>query len=324
MVRPTNSLVPSREAASAGAAGSATVAEQALVDEDAAGLGRRAGGSRPRWWSELALLGSVYFLYCIIRNAVPSHITTALDNARDILGAEQLVGIDIEHRLNRLVASLQVIAVPANYFYATLHFVVTLAVLVWLYVARPRFYRRARSVLVGMTVLGLAGYWLYPLAPPRLMPDEGFVDTVHAFGIWGLAPSEVVASASNQYAAMPSMHVGWALWASAALILYAKRPHVRLLGAAYPFLTLLVVIVTANHFVLDAAGAVVVFAVAIGFVAVTTRDAPGVELAPAAGAPTQRAATELELTPMVETGQPELGRAGALMSSRTGIPFRAG
>lgn len=252
----------SRIATSATYSEAALVSERAPAREDASALEPRADLVRPRWWRELALLG-----------------------------AERLVEIDIEHRLNRLVASIQLLAVSANYFYATLHFVVTLTVLLWLYVARPRYYRRARSVLVGMTVLALAGYWLYPLAPPRLMPDEGFVDTVHAFGIWGLAPSEIVASASNQYAAMPSMHVGWALWAGAALILYAKRPQVRLLGVAYPFLTLLLVIVTANHFVLDAVGAAIAFTLAIGFVAVTARDEPGLRLASASRAPTRRATT---------------------------------
>jgi len=107
----------------------------------------------------------------------------------------------------------------------------------------------------------------------------------------GLAPSEIVASASNQYAAMPSMHVGWALWAGAALVLYAKRPHIRFLGIAYLVLTLLVVVVTANHYVLDAVGAAIAFTLAIGFVAVTARDEPGLRLASASRAPTRRATT---------------------------------
>lgn len=263
----------SRIATSATYSEAALVSERAPAREDASALEPRADLVRPRWWRELALLGVVYFLYSVVRNAAPSQVANAVENAHEILDLERLLGFDIEHRLNNLVASLQVIAVPANYFYATLHFLVTLTVLLWLYVARPRYYRRARSVLVGMTVLALVGYWLYPLAPPRLMPDEGFVDTVHAFGLWGLAPSKIVASASNQYAAMPSMHVGWALWAGAALVLYAKRPHIRLLGIAYPVLTLLVVVVTANHYVLDAVGALVAFAAAAIVVATATRSA---------------------------------------------------
>ena len=113
-----------------------------------------------------------------------------------------------------------------------------------------------------MTLLALVGYWLYPLAPPRLAPGDGFIDTVRMLGTWGVAPSDIVASASNQYAAMPSMHVGWALWSGLTIARFAPRPTVRALGLLYPFVTFLVVIVTGNHFVLDAVGALLVFGLA--------------------------------------------------------------
>ena len=117
-----------------------------------------------------------------------------------------------------------------------------------------------------MTLLALVGYWLYLLAPPRLMPGGGFVDTVRSWGTWGVAASEPVNSASNQYAAMPSMHVGWALRCGVIVARHVRRPAVQALGMLYPVVTLLVVVVTGNHFVLDAAGAVVAFVAAVAAV----------------------------------------------------------
>jgi hypothetical protein len=136
---------------------------------------------------------------------------------------------------------------------------------VWLYVAQPTHYRRARSVLVTMTLLALVGYWLFPLAPPRLMAGGGFVDTVRHFGTWGVPASDPVVSASNQDAAMPSMHVGWSLWSGITLARLAGTPFVRVLGGLYPVATFLVVLATGNHFVLDSVAALVLFVVSTAF-----------------------------------------------------------
>jgi len=220
------------------------------------------GRYRPRWWREVVFVGVLYGLYSLVRNAAPTQVAAAERNAAGVLRLEHLLRLDIEHHVNSFVAAVPAIAVPANYYYATLHFIVTASVLVWLFVARPRDYRAARTVLLVMTLLALVGYWLFPLAPPRLTPGEGFVDTVRTFGTWGVAPSAIVASASNQYAAMPSMHVGWALWSGLTVARYAPRRTVRALGLAYPVATLLVVVATGNHFVLDAVGALLVFGVA--------------------------------------------------------------
>ena len=113
-----------------------------------------------------------------------------------------------------------------------------------------------------MTLIALAGDWLYPLAPPRLMTGGGYVDTAVKYELWGYTPSEAVTSLSNQYAAMPSMHFGWSLWVGVVLALLARTRLVRGLGVLYPILTLVVIVVTANHFVLDAVAALVIFLVA--------------------------------------------------------------
>ena len=218
---------------------------------------------RPRRLSELALLAVVYGAYTLSRNAVPTAVAEAEHNGADLLRLESSMGMDIERGLNHAVLRLPALVVGANYYYATLHFIVTGAVLVWLFRRRPGQYARHRRVLLIMTMLALVGYWLYPVAPPRLIPGGGFVDTLRAFGTWGARPGDAVVSASNQYAAMPSMHVGWALWSGATVARQATVRALRIAGACYPALTVLVVVLTANHYLLDAIAAVVVFVAAV-------------------------------------------------------------
>ncbi len=103
-----------------------------------------------------------------------------------------------------------------DYYYATLHFIVTIGVLVWLFVKRPHIYRGARTVLFATTLIGLAGFYLYPLAPPRLLPQYGYVDTLVKFHTWGSLADPDIAKHSNQFAAMPSLHIAWALWCGIA------------------------------------------------------------------------------------------------------------
>jgi len=213
---------------------------------------------------------AVYGLYTLVRNLVPDQVATAQANARAVLGLERLLGMDVERAINLAGAAVPWLIVPANYYYATLHLAVTAAVLVWLYRRRPARYARARGVLLAMTLLALVGYWCYPLAPPRLMAGEGYVDTVREYVLWGFTPSEHLVSLSNQYAAMPSMHVGWALWVGAVLARQARRDLVRVLGLAYPAVTVLVVVVTANHFLLDAVAAAALLVVSPSLVTAAT------------------------------------------------------
>jgi hypothetical protein len=221
----------------------------------------------PRWWQELGIIGFSYILYSSIRNHLgnPQPVdcgdtvltkfqTIACDRAYDLLHIERTLHIDIEHPLNRIAANTKWVAVPMNYYYALAHFVVTIGVLVWLYKRHPLQYRPLRTVLYVANVIALGGYWLYSLAPPRFVPDEGYVDTLKLFGTWGSYASGDLARASNQFAAMPSMHIGWALWAGLAIFWLNRRSWLRWLGIAYPVLTLVVIMATANHFILDAVG----------------------------------------------------------------------
>jgi len=218
---------------------------------------------RPKWWQEIAFIAICYWLYSLVRNAVPSHAAAARSRADDIIAFEHSLRVGVEQSLNAFVARTDWLAYVCNYYYATLHFVVTIAVLVWIYVKHPLRYRSIRSVLFATNIIALIGFWTYALAPPRMFTGRGFVDTVAAFHTWGSYASGDMAKASNQFAAMPSLHVGWSLWCAIAIVALAERWWVRTLGVLYPCATVFVIIGTANHFVLDAVGGVA--ALALGF-----------------------------------------------------------
>ncbi|GAA3212175.1 phosphatase PAP2 family protein [Actinocorallia longicatena] len=208
--------------------------------------------TRPKVWAEVLLVGAGYVVYSKIQNSVHGHAATAYRHARDILDWEGAVGLAFEKTVNKAANGVGWLITAMNYFYSTLWIAVTLGVLVWLYVRRPEHYRPARRTLFTTTMLALAGFFLFPLAPPRLMP--GYIDTIITHGTWGSFSTGGLASLSNQYAAMPSMHMGWSLWAGLSLYLYARPRWARIAGLLYPPATLTVIIATANHYVLDAVG----------------------------------------------------------------------
>ncbi|SEF58182.1 PAP2 superfamily protein [Actinacidiphila yanglinensis] len=220
----------------------------------------------PRLWFELLLIGFSYWLYSQIRNAVPAERGVALRHAADVWSLERDLGLGVEHSINHALNSVTWLIVGMNYYYASLHFVITIGVLVWLYVAHPHRYAAPRLVLFATTWLALIGFWAYPLAPPRLMPGGGFIDTVAVHHTWGSLSQGSLAHVSNQYAAMPSMHIGWSLWCGITIFNLARPLWVRLLGLLYPVFTLTVILATGNHFWLDAVGGVICLAAGYGLV----------------------------------------------------------
>jgi hypothetical protein len=214
---------------------------------------------RPRWWQEILIIGFTYWIYSEIRNLVPEQVVTAMRHGRAVQHLQDNLHLNFERSLNHFVAAHEALAQVMDYYYATLHFVVTIGVLVWLFRWHPRVYRGARTVIFATSLLALAGFYLYPLAPPRLLPQYGYIDTLAVFHTWGSLADPNVAAHSNQYAAMPSLHIGWSLWCAAAIFICSKRLWARLLGLLYPVATLLVIVGTANHFIIDAVGGLVVF-----------------------------------------------------------------
>jgi hypothetical protein len=219
---------------------------------------------RPRWWQELGIIALGYWLYDLSRNAIPQQASIAFRHARSIQRLQDDLKLNFELSVNKFVAAHAFIAQPMDYYYATLHFVITIGVLVWVFVAHPSIYRGARTVLFSTTIIALGGFYFYPLAPPRLLPQYGYVDTVLKFHTWGSLADPKIAEHSNQYAAMPSLHIGWALWCGLTIFMCARRKWIRALALCYPVFTLMVIIGTANHFILDAIGGAVTIALAFG------------------------------------------------------------
>jgi hypothetical protein len=225
--------------------------------------GRLPRISRLRWWHEVLLIAIGYAIYTVIRNTVPRHTARAERNALDIERWERASGIFREHGVNNWLAAHHDLAVVANYWYATAHFAVTIGVAVWVLWKSPRHARPLRIAWYTTNVVALFGFYFYPLAPPRLM--SGYIDTVEKLGIWGSWGKEGSPDgASNPFAAMPSMHIGWSVWCAIVVTVLARRWWVKVLAVAYPIITVFVIAGTANHYFLDGVGGLV--ALAVGFV----------------------------------------------------------
>jgi hypothetical protein len=209
------------------------------------------------WWRELLLVGITYAVYEFSRGIGAHGLGTALRNGRDVLHLEQMWHLDPEATLNHGLAHVVPLAVAASYFYSTAHYIVTPSVLIWMYRRQKAHYRLVRTALAFSTVLGLVGFYLLPTAPPRLLAGSGIRDTLEDVSDWGWWSSHGsvprgLGQLSNQFAAMPSLHVGWALWCGVLIATFARRTWVRVLGALYPVTTTLVVLATGNHYLLDA------------------------------------------------------------------------
>jgi hypothetical protein len=220
---------------------------------------------RPIWWQELAIIAFGYWLYTLGRNAIPDEASIAIRHGDSIQHLQETLRLNFELAFNHFVGGHEWLAQILDYYYATLHFLVTPGVMIWLFLRRPSVFRGARTVLVTTTLLGLLGFYLYPTAPPRLLPGYDYIDTVIKFHTWGSLADPNIAEHSNQFAAMPSLHIAWALWAGLSVFMCARRLWVRIVGLLYPVGTFVVIIGTANHFVLDAFGGAAILALSFGF-----------------------------------------------------------
>jgi hypothetical protein len=209
--------------------------------------------------AEVAVLGSLFMLYNVGRLLVRGEEVRARAHADLVHHLESTLGLPSEAALQGAVASVPHLFRFANEYYVTLHFPVIIAFLLYGFFARPRAeYVWARNLLVVQTFLALALHMSFPLAPPRMFPQWGFIDTMSTFG--PSAYDGASASAANQFAAMPSLHIGWALLIAVVLVRTAPRP-LAVLACLHAAITIFVVVITANHWWLDgivAAGLLVV------------------------------------------------------------------
>ncbi|KMS71480.1 membrane protein [Streptomyces viridochromogenes] len=225
--------------------------------------------TRLRWWTELPLILLVYACYSAGRLLARGDVSHAVDHGLAILDIEKALYLNAEHPLNRLFTREPWLGIPADFWYASLHYLVTPALLVWIFRSRTVHYRAARTWLMTSTFIGLIGFTLLPTCPPRLLAEGyGFVDTMaqySSYGWWGGAASapKGMGGMTNQYAAMPSLHVGWALWCGVMLWRYGGTRLTKVAAVAYPLITTIVVMGTANHYFLDAAAGAAVMGVGL-------------------------------------------------------------
>lgn len=221
------------------------------------------------WWREVLLIAAIYGAYEFTRGVGDVDVPTAFSNGRAVLHLEKIWHLAPERLLNEALEHATFLAVAASYFYSLMHYLVTPAVLIWMYRKHRAEYGPARTALAVSTVLGLLGFLLMPTAPPRMLRASGIQDTLAHTQNWGWWAGEGsvprgLGGLSNQFAAMPSLHVGWSIWCGVLIAMYAKRRWVKALGILYPIMTTVVVMATGNHYLLDAvAGAVTMAAGAL-------------------------------------------------------------
>ena len=240
-----------------------------LENESLGGVVRRSGAvampsrRRPlpvRFAMEFGLLGALMALYLLLRFSMKGSISDAVGNAHRVVQVERTVGVFSESNLQSLALHSHDVIVFLNGYYLLAHFSMAALFFVWMLVRHPDAYPSCRRILIVMTAIGLAIHAVYPLAPPRMLPDMGFIDTGRLFG-----PSpygDTSKGLANQFAAMPSLHFGWALLVAWGATRFSPSPWRRVLWL-HPFLTLAAIIITANHYWLDAAVALCIFLAAL-------------------------------------------------------------
>jgi hypothetical protein len=240
-------------------------------------------GPRLSAMRELALIAALFLVYKVARVAANGHVAEAFGNARAIWDAERWLHLPGELAVQQVLLGGDTLIGVANSYYAYVHFPATVVCLIWLYRFRPAHYRWTRNVIVLLTAAALAVHFVVPLAPPRMLTETGMLDLGRLYGPAVYGPPETD-QISNQYAAMPSLHVGWALLVAIALIA-ATTGRYRGLWLLHPMITLLVVVATGNHYWMDALAAAALLA---GACALLRHQRPAAPAMPPSVVPRQR------------------------------------
>jgi PAP2 superfamily len=220
---------------------------------------RTSRSRRPLLVGEVLVVLLLVFVYDRIRDVATTRADIALSNGRDVLTVERWLHIDVERWLNALMSSHHGWEAAASWYYQLMHLTVTLLVLLWVYWRRVEDYRPARNALVGINAFGLLVFWVLPVAPPRLIPGAGFIDSAVVSGV----ADKATAVSPDLYAAMPSLHVAWATWVALQVLLTTSNGWARRLGVGHLAVTCVVVVLTANHYVLDLVAGAVLAAVVV-------------------------------------------------------------
>lgn len=240
-----------------------------LENESLGGVVRRSGAvampsrRRPlpvRFAMEFGLMGTLLALYLLLRFLMKGSIGDAVGNAHRVVQVERAFGVFSESNLQSLALQSHHVIRFLNGYYLYAHFSITALFFAWMLVRHPDAYPGCRRILIVMTAIGLGIHAIYPLAPPRMLPDMGFIDTGRLFG---MSPyGDTSEGLANQFAAMPSLHFGWALLVAWGATRFSTSPWRRAM-LLHPLLTLAAIIITANHYWLDAAVALCIFLAAL-------------------------------------------------------------
>ena len=188
------------------------------------------------------------WLYDQINNLAPLRRIVALHNAVGILTFERSLNLAPELGLDRWVAAHATLGLVLSYYYVSAHFFVTLGLLAFMWWRKPRTYRPLRTQLVVINLIGLAIFWIYPVAPPRMLANDGFRDVIALTQAVGDFHTGALASTADQFAAMPSLHIAWAIWSAKVVWSIFGNRIARIVALIYPAATAFVVIATGNHF----------------------------------------------------------------------------
>ena len=223
------------------------------------------------WWREILIIAAVNVVYETVRNLSAGKPSKAYSNALLIIDWQRNLGIWHEQAMQQFALGFTPLIVFANYFYGSIYIIATLFTLIFLYSKFPDDYPLFRNTLMIGTLCGLIGFALFPLMPPRLLDDTlllqgtnanlwfGFIDTLVEYPTFWSFNDPAMKTISNQFAAMPSLHCGWAFWTFISLLPRMKSWWSKTLVVLYPVLTVYVVIITANHYVLDAVAGFALF-----------------------------------------------------------------
>ena len=210
---------------------------------------------------ELAAVAVAALIYYLVRGAVSDRADEAFQRARDILALEQRLRLDWETAIHEAILGSNALIDFANGTYFWGHMPLLIALAIWLWRSHRDIWRTFRNALLISAAAGMVSYFLFPTAPPRLMPELGYIDTL-ALRAAPAYQAQEVGLFVNPYAALPSLHVGWALLAGLAVWQTSTHPLMRAFAITIPLSQSWAVVATANHWTLDAVAGLAVCALA--------------------------------------------------------------
>jgi PAP2 superfamily len=202
---------------------------------------------------QVSLFAAAYFAYRLVRGLVEGDANAAFAHARDLISLERTLHLFVEPSIQAWASSSHTVMLIASWIYVNAQTTVTFGALLYIYLRHNRNFYFVRNMFVIAMAIALVGYAVFPTAPPRFMPEWGFIDSVSDFTHVNVSHASAAASALfNPYAAVPSMHVAFALMVGWPLARLARHRVIKLMWLLYPFLMAFVIVVTANHFIFDA------------------------------------------------------------------------